>query len=151
MTSLHAPSVEIGIGMREMRIISWKGNEISSLENWASLFSESHKSRHWKEGRSAYSLSDFIMNHGGGAHLESRISSVLSQPVKLETATPEFLAKFDSYKGNRSNLDLGINGRVGSGASLFVGVEAKVDEEFGKTCGQNVPRRYKKTRQGRAN
>ena len=72
--------------------------------------------------------------------LEERISCVLSQPVKLQEAIPEFRASFDSYRGNPSNLDLGICGRVGS-RSLFVGLEAKVDEPFGdKTvCG-----RYKK-------
>ena len=119
-----------------MRIVGWQGNEISNLVDWANLFSTSQKGRQWKEGRSAYSLADFIMIRGGAAHLESRISLILSQQVNLETATPEYRAKFDSFRGNPSNLDLGINGYVDSGASLFVGVEAKVDEKFGDTVGK---------------
>ena len=42
----------------------------------------------------------------------------------------------DSYPGGPSNLDLGITGRVGCSdqcSSLFIGVEAKVDEAFGST------------------
>ena len=46
---------------------------------------------------------------------------------------PEFWAAFDSYRGEPSNLDLGIYGRTAKGESLFVGLEAKVDERFGNT------------------
>ena len=52
------------------------------------------------------------MDRKGTEYLETRISSVLSQHTKLEQATPEYLAKFDSYPGNPSNLDLGITGHV---------------------------------------
>ena len=38
-------------------------------------------------------------------------------------------------------LDLGITGRTGSGESLFVGLEAKVDEPFGS---ETVGERYQK-------
>ena len=44
-------------------------------------------------------------------------------------------AKFDSYR-NPAQLDLGICGHTAEGQSLFVGVEAKVDEPFDdKTVG----------------
>ena len=78
------------------------------------------------------------MDRQGAAYLETGMSSVLSQHTKLEQATPEYLAKFDSYPGNPSNLDLGITGhveRLTLRASLFVGVEAKVDETFASTVG----------------
>lgn len=71
------------------------------------------------------------MNRGGAEVLVGRVSSVLSQAVTLERATPEYLARFDNYRGP-SNLDLGIFGQVDSEASLFVGLEAKVDEPFDK-------------------
>ena len=66
--------------------------------------------------------------------MEKRMSVVLSGQVILEQATPEYLARFDSYPGNPSNLDLGITGylkRSSLKEGLFVGVEAKVDETFG--------------------
>ena len=125
-----------------MKIVDYHGRAISTLEEWERHF---NSSKHWKKGRSAYSLADFILNRNGAAHLESRVSSVLSEEVIFERATPEYLAKFDSYR-SPSHLDIGIFGKVGPGNSLFLGVEAKVDETFGPT----VSERYRdalKTRQ----
>ena len=110
-----------------MKIKSPEGNEITTMEQWSKCI----RPGHWKPGRSAYSLADFILNRDGANTLRERISSVLNEPVELDCATPEFLARFDSYGGNPSNLDLGIWGRVGADSSLFVGLEAKVDEPFG--------------------
>ena len=122
-----------------MKVVDSRGQRISSLDEWRSrIFDGTSKIRHWKKGRSAYSLAEFILNRRGAAHLEERLSSALSRNVELEQATPEYLAKFDSYPGNPSNLDLGVTGHVSRLAlrsSLFVGVEAKVDETFGSTVG----------------
>ena len=116
-----------------MQITGPKGNDLATMAGWGARV----KGGHFKEGRSAYSLADFILNRNGAAILESRLSSVLSQPVKLQRAIPEFWASFDSYGGRQSIPDLGIFGTVGSKSSLFVGLEAKVDEPFdGKTVGE---------------
>ena len=125
-----------------MKIVDYHGSVISTLQEWERHFDNS---KHWKRGRSAYSLADFILNHNGAALLESRVSSVLSERVTFELATPEYRAKFDRY-GKPSQLDLGIFGNIGSGRGLFVGVEAKVDETFGKTVGERY-RDALKTRQ----
>ena len=94
------------------------------------------------------------MGHRQGvSYLEERISSVLSRLVKLEQATPEYLARFDSYPGNPSNLDLGITGRVGQlplKQSLFVGLEAKVDETFGSTVGNRLSSAMKLRKAGKS-
>ena len=127
-----------------MKIVDYQGSEISTLQEWERHF---NSPKHWKKGRSAYSLADFILNSNGAASLESRVSSVLSEEVIFERATPEYLAKFDSYR-SPSYLDLGIFGKLASGKGLFVGVEAKVDETFGPT----VSERYRdalKTRQSK--
>ena len=118
-----------------MQITGPKGNDIATMEQWGARVSGGH----FREGRSAYSLADFILNRNGAAILESRLSSVLSQPVNLQRAIPEFRASFDSYGGRPSIPDLGIFGTVGSKSSLFVGLEAKVDEPFG---GKTVGERY---------
>ena len=54
----------------------------------------------------------------------------------MEQGTPEYAARFDRYEGP-ARIDLGISGRTGRGESLFVGLEAKVDEPFGSetVCG----------------
>lgn len=120
-----------------MRIVDSRGQQISNLIEWRSrIFDGTSKEKDWKKGRSAYSLAEFIIDRKGAAYLETRACAVLSQHIKLEQATPEYLARFDSYPGNPSNLDLGITGhveRLPRSASLFVGVEAKVNETFGTT------------------
>ena len=124
-----------------MQITGPKGNDIATMEQWGARVSGGH----FREGRSAYSLADFILNRNGAAILESRLSSVLSQPVKLQRAIPEFRASFDSYGGRPSIPDLGIFGTVGSKSSLFVGLEAKVDERFGsETVGERYQRAIRK-------
>ena len=116
-----------------LKVIDSSGYEIESLQQWSRTVRRSH----WKPGRSAYSLADFIMNQNGTAQLEARISSVLSRPVVLEQCSPEYAARFDRYEGP-ARLDLGISGRTDYGESLFVGLEAKVDEPFGSetVCGR---------------
>ena len=109
-----------------MKIVSPQGGEISSMEDWARL----HKSLHWKEGRSAHSIADFILNRDGTAHLESRLSQALLREVSIRLIIPEKQIRFDSYGRGRFH-DLAIYGVVDSDKSLFVGLEAKVDEGFG--------------------
>ena len=120
-----------------MQIVDSQGRTISNLSEWRSrIFDGTSKEKDWKKGRSAYSLAEFIMDRNGTAYLEKRLSSVLSEHVSLEQATPEYLAKFDSFRGKPSNLDLGITGhvkRLTRRAGLFIGVEAKVDETFAST------------------
>lgn len=118
----------------QMEIYDSKENTISTMAQW----SVSVRATHWKEGRSAYSLADFILNRNGTGHLESRISTVISQPIVLTQGTPEYAAKFDQF-GGPARLDIGISGQTTSGESLFVGVEAKVDEPFGS---ETVCERY---------
>ena len=112
----------LSAGWGTMTITNPDGSEITTMEQW----SERVNSSHWKQGRSAYSLADFVMNRGGAGVLRKRLSSVLSRPVRLDRATPEYGAKFDSHGGSPSKLDLGIFGRGGSESGLFVGLEAKV-------------------------
>ena len=63
------------------------------MEDWARL----HKSLHWKEGRSAHSIADFILNRDGTAHLQSRLSRVLSREVSIRLIIPEKQIRFDGY------------------------------------------------------
>ena len=111
----------------KMKIVSSHGHEIASLEDWASL----HKKIHWKKGRSAYSVADFILNRDGMAHLESRLSEVLRKEVSISRVTPEKEIRFDKYGRGRVH-DLAIACEVNGRESLFVGLEAKVDENFGQ-------------------
>ena len=116
-----------------MKVQTSQERDIITLADWAELFSSPRRKRQWRKGRSAYSLADFIMKNSGASRMESVLGEVLGCRVDLETAVPEFRAAFDGFPGNVSNLDLGVQGSTGRDASLFVGVEAKVDETFGNT------------------
>ena len=73
-----------------------------------------------------------ISKRGGDKYLLARVSQLLSEPVVFNQAIPELEIRFDSYGKGRFH-DLGIYGKgKDSGKSLFVGVEAKVDEPFGE-------------------
>ena len=109
-----------------MRIENTEGKPLNCLDDWKSI----HKPTQWKEGRSAYSVADFIVNREGACKLRDRVSSVLGEPVTFHKIIPEYEVKFDQYGKGRFH-DLGIFGKTQSGKSLFVGVEAKVDESFG--------------------
>ena len=109
-----------------MRIESREGNAVNDLGDWETLV----RPEHWEPGRSAYSLAEFIINRHGEYALQWRVATVLGEPVVFDRGVPEHEVRFDRYGRGRVH-DLGIFGRAESGKSLFVGVEAKVDEPFG--------------------
>lgn len=113
-----------------MKVEDSKGIPITDLEDWAKLYESPRSSHQWKEGRSAHSAAEFIINRNGAESLRNRIADALGEPVEFERLVPEYEARFDSYGRGRMH-DLAIFGKTGSGQSLFVGVEAKVDEPFG--------------------
>ena len=113
-----------------MRIEASNGNPLTSLDDWERL----HKPKHWKPGRSAHAIADFVVNQRGADKLQQRVSSVLGKPVDFHKLTPECEIRFDRYGRGRVH-DLGIWGETASSKSLFVGVEAKVDETFNEYVG----------------
>ena len=114
-----------------MRIQDQNGVALETLEDWQAL----HKPRHWKRGRSAYEVANLIVNRNGADKLAGRVSQVLGDRVQFEQITAECEVRFDRYGKGRVH-DLGIRGATWSGKSLFVGVEAKVDERFGSTVAE---------------
>ena len=96
------------------------------MDEWAAI----HKPIHWRAGRSAHTVADFILHRNGAAHLESRLAETLGVAVSINSITPEMQVKFDRFGGRGRMHDLGVSATAGR-RSLFVGVEAKVDESFG--------------------
>jgi len=97
------------------------------MEDWAEIYASGNKAKHWKEGRSAYSIADYVINHNGLEKIQSRVKDVLQKEIKIERVIPEVEITFDKYGQGRVH-DLGI---YGENNSIFIGVEAKVDEPFG--------------------
>lgn len=107
-----------------------KGDRINNINDWETkVFQSSKKEKHWKIGRSAYELADFMMNSDGEAMIMKIVSDLLNENVTFESATPELEIRFDQYGHGREH-DLGIWGITDSKKKVFVGVESKVDESF---------------------
>lgn len=116
-----------------MKLQDSKGNVINNLSEWENYFFKSNKKKkHWKDGRSAKSIADFMINKNGKQIIIDLISSILSEKVTFEKAIPEFEVRFDNYGHGREH-DLGLFGKTDSNKRVFVGVEAKVDESFNET------------------
>ena len=100
-----------------------------TLGKWEKI----HKPEHWKPGHSAYEVANFILYRNGADKLERKVSQVLGGPVQFDKITAKCGVRFDDYGkgGGRPRYhNLGIWGETSSGDSLFVGVDAKVNERF---------------------
>ena len=120
-----------------MRIEDSKGRQIKTIEEWSMIYEKNGEKRHWEPGRSAHSIADFILNHNGAERLRQRVEELLDEAVQFDCIVPEQEKRFDAYGRGRMH-DLGITGSTAAGQSLFVGVEAKVDETFGPTIEEAV-------------
>jgi len=114
-----------------MRIEDNQGRVIATLEDWANLHASKKWQSDWKGHRSMYSMADFFINLGGTETIQSRISTILGQRVNLNKAIPDYVVRYDEY-GSRHVHDLGIFGQTDSGKSLFIGVDARINEPFGQ-------------------
>ncbi len=128
-------------------IIKYKDHIITNLSEWENFVFSGKKEKHWKEGRSAYSLADFIINQYGVKQIEQILSPAIPEAFIFDKASPEFEARFDKYGHGREH-DLAIWGTTKTGKKLFVGVEAKVDESFGDTIASALKKANSKIQRG---
>lgn len=111
------------------------GRPIQTLDEWSTIYEKNGEKPQWKPGRSAHSIADFILNHKGAERLRRRVEELCGDAVHFDCVVPEKEQRFDAFGRGRMH-DLGITGSTATGQSLFVGVEAKVDETFGPTIGE---------------
>jgi hypothetical protein len=117
-----------------MRYAKSNNEDINNIDEWQSIF-KSNKKKHWKVGRSAETLADFMLHGNGESFIKEIVAEVLKEDVSFEKAVPESRMKFDGY-GKQREHDLAIRGTSHSQKEIFIGVEAKVDEPFAKTIGE---------------
>lgn len=107
-----------------------KEDVIETYADWERVFSAA-KPKDWKEGRSAQSLAAFMMEKDGFACIRSLVGEAIGKPIdEIEKVTIEGRVAFDNYNHSREH-DLAVVARTKSNQSIFIGVEAKVDESFG--------------------
>lgn len=116
-----------------MIITNNKGRVLNDINTWGKGFIEVDDEKHWKKGRSAYSLAEFILKYNGMQLINNLLMKVSGRKLDITTAQKaciEYESKFDKYKGHGRMHDLAI---FNENDSYFIGIEAKVDETFGDT------------------
>lgn len=89
----------------------------------------------WEDGKSAASLGKYVFEKEGMDKIRELISSFLPHIDRqinhwyIEECDFEHETKFDSYTPGRKH-DLALFGKTDNGKSVFVGIEAKVNESF---------------------
>ena len=115
-----------------MKILSLR--EIKDMPSWKMAFCAIDK-KNWKEGRSAHALAEYFLSHNGEAGIVEKLNAGVLEDDSIECLDEgiiELECPFDAYSHPRRQ-DMGIWGKTRSGKSIFIGVEAKVDEPFGDT------------------
>ena len=106
------------------------GKAIKTMRDWKKIYDSPQKKKHWKKGRSAHSIAEYILNRNGIDKIRQRLEEIYQQDIYFQKAVPELEITFDKYGKGRVH-DLGIEGVGQFDSTLFVGVESKVDETFG--------------------
>lgn len=113
-----------------MEIINKKKQPISSILEWKKEI----PLKDWVEGRSSYSMADFILNKSGIEKIDSIVKEIINEDLVFEKLIPEYEVKLDKFNGKGRYHDVGIWGKSKStNKTFFVGIESKVDEFFGQT------------------
>lgn len=115
-----------------MKLKIKKTVEITSIDLWKHYAPPMDGETQWKDGRSAMSLAQFMLDKNQIKKLEAKFSS-LGYNVRGEVlCTPEANTPLPG-KGNGRNHDLLMIGN-----DFVAGIESKVTEPFGNTIGKEV-------------
>ena len=106
--------------------ISKNNNIITTVEEWYQFAPPKAKGKHWKDGRSAKSLAQFMTDKNQVKKLEDILVELKYGTNGVISCTPEANTVLPC-KGNGRNHDL-----LMIGEDFVVGIEAKVSESFGE-------------------
>ena len=109
-----------------MKIKISKNNIITTVEEWYQFAPPKAKGKHWKDGRSAKSLAQFMTDKNQVKKLEDILVELKYGTNGVISCTPEANTVLPC-KGNGRNHDL-----LMIGEDFVVGIEAKVSEPFGE-------------------
>ncbi len=110
-----------------MKLEISKTNIITTVEQWQQFAPPKDKEKHWKDGRSAKSLAQFMTDKNQVKKLESILNELGYDTKGIISCTPEANTVLPGT-GNGRNHDLLMIGK-----DFVAGIEAKVSESFGKT------------------
>lgn len=110
-----------------MKLKITKNVEIKSVEQWEKFAPPMDEKKQWKDGRSAKSLAQFMMDKNCCVILDSLFKELGYNTRKEINCTPEANTPLPG-QGNGRNHDL-----LMIGEDFVAGIEAKVTESFGNT------------------
>ncbi len=109
--------------------IFYKKENIKTIEDLKKL------TPRWEYGKSAASIGEFIFEHNGIQHITKIANEILSEINKgvsisiFEKAEFEHETRFDNFGQGRIH-DLALYGETTNNKRIFIGIEAKVNEQF---------------------
>ena len=115
-----------------MKLEISKTNIITTVEQWKQFAPPKDKEKHWKDGRSAKSLAQFMTDKNQVKKLESILNELGYDTKGIISCTPEANTALPGT-GNGRNHDLLMIGK-----DFVAGIEAKVSESFGKTISKEL-------------
>ena len=115
-----------------MKLEISKTNIITTVEQWKQFAPPKDKEKHWKDGRSAKSLAQFMTDKNQVKKLESILNELGYETKGIISCTPEANTALPGT-GNGRNHDLLMIGK-----DFVAGIEAKVSESFGKTISKEL-------------
>ncbi len=121
-----------------MRLVSKRGDEIRTFEDWREFAPPKQPHIQWQPGRSAASLAAAWCSTGSPVVPVPLRELLTSHPdtagCTIIEATPEQPIEFDNNGGEPRNADLALAADV-AGVPIAITVEAKADESFGEYTG----------------
>ena len=108
-------------------IVAPNGRRIETLEDWYEHAPPFTPNLHWKDGKSAKELANYVLLHDGIHKLLENLGISYNGAL---LCYPEHVTGLPG-KGNGRNHDLLI---VSENGNILIGVEAKTDESFGRYC-----------------
>jgi hypothetical protein len=109
-------------------------NKIVSLSEWFYKCPPQGKEKQWKDGRSAKETAKHWLHT-----IPEPFKDLLKTcQLKYMICSPEYVSKFDSYKGNGRNHDLLLLAQNEDSKPVVISVESKADEPFGVTITKKI-------------
>lgn len=102
---------------------------IETIYEWFYKCPPKGKDNHWKDGRSAKETAKHWLHAIPQAFREI----LKDKNLIYEQCSPEYVSKFDGYKGEGRNHDLLIIAKDNNQNPLVISIESKADEPFGDT------------------
>lgn len=113
---------------------------IQTIHEWFYKCPPKGKEKHWKDGRSAKETAKHWVHT-----IPKPFTDILKDKhLKYERCSPEYVTKFDAYKGEGRNHDLLLIAKNKDNNRVVISIESKADESFGDTVRKRFDAAQKK-------